>query len=396
MLLKYLVVLVVCTGVIDCGKHPIVGAPQDLEEGEFASVRPLLHESLNQLKGQEDGVELQLVRIISASEQVVAGKLYNVRAEFKHPSSDELKSCKVAIWQQPWIDFCETKFECDDATKYKVTKQRVKRSLVGAPSEVDADTIEELRRNISDSFVQLQSEGKKTLQLKHVLGAQKKVVAGILYNVKTVVESPDGTQNCDIDVWLKPWIDFRQVSVKCDGGDKFEVVRDNRPKRSSLLRPLPEDEPQNDDSLDTDSVESHFRQFKQNFGRTYENEAEEAMRFRIFQNNLFLIRQLNKFEQGSAIYGVTDFADLTQDEYFRRTGLLKRTTEFNNEIPNPEAEIPNIKLPKSHDWRDFNAVTPVKNQGNCVNISFPNISFQLYILFRQLWILLGIQCHWKR
>lgn len=235
--------------------------------------------------------------------------------------------------------------------------------LVGGPSDVDSDTLQELRKNISESFVQLQSDEQKSLQLKQILGAKKQVVAGILYNVKTIVDTEDGPKNCDIKVWLKPWIEFRQVSISCDNGYKSQVTKDNRPKRSPPSEPtLSKDE--QTDSFDADSDESHFNQFKLNHGRIYKDAEEENMRFRIFQNNLYLIRQLNKFEQGTAVYGITDFADLTQMEYFQRTGLQKRSNEFNNEIQNPFAEIPNIKLPKSHDWRDFNAITDVKNQGN--------------------------------
>lgn len=183
--------------------------------------------------------------------------------------------------------------------------------------------------------------------------------------MKTVVDIDGGEQNCEVTVWLKPWMDFRQISVSCDSGDKFQLVKDNRPKRS-LMRPLIPLEKRNDENLDADSDENHFIQFKRNFGRSYENQEEDALRFRIFQNNLYLIRQLNKFEQGSAIYGVTDFADLTQAEYLQRTGLSRPVEEeFNNEIRNPLAEIPNIKLPKSFDWRDHKAITPVKNQGTC-------------------------------
>lgn len=367
MLLKYSLLFILWIGVITNGNcNKIVGAPKDLDEASVEKITPLLHESLNQLKGQEDGTELELVRVISASEQVVAGKLYNIRAEFRNPTTSETKACKVSVWHQVWSDFQETKIECDDATKYKVTqKGRSKRSLVGGPTDVDADTLEELRINITESFVQLQSEGSKPLQLKEVLGAKKKVVSGILYTVSTVVQSADGSKNCDIEVWQKPWIEFQQVSVKCEGGERYQVVKDNRPKRSSLLRPLIPANQQNDDSLNADSAESHFSRFKQNYGRVYGNADEEAKRFRIFQNNLYVINQLNRFEQGSAIYGITDFADLTQDEYFHRTGLLKPNSEFNNELPNPLAEIPDVELPQSHDWRDFNAVTPVKNQGNC-------------------------------
>lgn len=370
MQLKLIVFAIFCIGFIKA--DILVGGLADIDEDDLETVKPLLHEAVNGLKDQENGADLRLVRILSAHVQVVAGKLYKIRAEFES-SNKELKKCDVSLWHQPWKSgFRQTKLICDDATKYKITKtDRKKRSIgiVGGPSDVDAETIEQLRQNITESFVQLQSEGNKQLQLKEVLGAQKQVVAGILYTLHTIVNSGEELQKCDIEVWLKPWIDFRQVTVKCENGEKYQTVKDNRPKRASLLRPLIPDDEQQNDNLDADSPRSHFDRFKQTFGRTYNDIEEEAMRFRIFQNNLYLIRQLNKFEQGTAAYGVTDFADLTQDEYFKRTGLLKRdiddSDELDNEIHNQFAEIPDIKLPKSHDWRDHGAITPVKNQGNC-------------------------------
>lgn len=342
----YIVSVFFYIGIINCDK--LVGAPFKIDGEELETAKKLLKNTLEELKGQEDGADLSLIRIISANVQIVAGKKYNIRAEFKNSENDIPKSCEISLWHKPWTGEHDSRFTCDDETKYKVIKMgRSKRELVGGPSAVDADTIEELRKNISDSFVQLTSEGEKSLQLKDVLGANKQVVAGILYKVRTIVDTGDGVENCNIEVWLKPWIDFRQVTVDCESGAKYQILKDSRPKRSSqLLRPLiPEDEQQqqqNDDELDADSAQSHFNQFKQNFGRVYNNQEEEAMRFRIFQNNLFLIRQLNKFEQGTAAYGVTDFADLTQEEYFQRTGLLKRNVdddELNNEISNPLAEV---------------------------------------------------------
>lgn len=378
----FMVSAFLCIGIINC--DILVGAPSKLEGEDLEKARNLLMDTLIDLRGQEDGADLDLVRIVSATVQVVAGKKYIIRAEFKNAENSENdipKSCDITLYHRTWTGERETNFSCDDQTKYRVSstkKARSKRALglVGGPSEVDdPDTLEELRKNITASFTQLSNEKGKQLGLKEMLGAQKQVVAGILYKVRTVVETENGPENCIIEVWSKPWIDFQQVTVYCpDSGASYQVVKDNRPKRSSnqMLRPLiPNDEQQQQQAnaeLDADSAESHFAKFKQNFGRVYENDEEEAMRFRVFQNNLFLIRQLNKFEQGTAAYGVTEFADFTQDEYFQRTGLLKRNVdedELTNEIQNPEAEIPNIKLPKSHDWRDFNAVTPVKNQGNC-------------------------------
>lgn len=375
MQFKYLIFAIIGISTINC--NVLVGGPRELKDDEFETIESLLSESLDQLKDDENGTELHLNHVSSATVQIVSGLLYKIYAEFENAQEKKMKNCKISLWHQPWSGFHQTKFICDDGTKYKVTKsKRTKRNamndIVGGPIDVDAETIEELRKNISDGFTQLESRNAKPLQLNEILGARKQVVSGILYTMDTLIDlgSDNGTENCEIKVWIKPWIDFHQISIKCKNGEEYQIVKDSRPKRSSnLLRPLISDDEQQDNAnLNPDSAESHFIRFKQNFGRVYKNDEEEAQRFRIFQNNLYLIRQLNKYEQGSAIYGLTDFADLTQDEYFQRTGLRKQNInndDDENEIQNPFAQIPDIKLPKSYDWREFHAVTPVKNQGNC-------------------------------
>lgn len=344
----------------------ILGGHRDISQDDLQKVQPLLIDSLKQLKEQENGETLHLVNIISAKSQVVQGKLYNINAEFATEDNKITKNCKVKLWHQPWNSFQETSFECDDSSKFKVTKQaqaRSKRSLVGGPTEVEAETIEELRKNITASFVQLGAEGKPQLEVRKILGASQKVVAGVLYTVRAEIASPDGVKLCTIEVWRKPWINFEQVNVKCDNGENYQTIKDNRQKRSSEEeRPLLFNEEAN---IVESPEASLFNQFKIKHGRVYDTDEEHALRFRIFKQNLFQIRQLNKFELGTAIYDVTDFADLTFEEYKQRTGLWKRTEDESNDIRNPLADIPDIELPVSFDWREHQAVTPVKNQGGC-------------------------------
>lgn len=365
------ILVILCITLSRC--DVLVGGHREADEDDLAAARPLLLDSLDQLKGQQDGTELRLVKISRATVQVVAGKLYTIHTELASPDDSVKKTCKVTIWYQPWSGFRETKFECDDATKYKVTKtKRRKRSadgqVVGGPSNVEPETLEELRKNISESFGQLGADGDATkqLKLKEILGAQKKVVAGILYTINGMVETNEGLKACEIEVWEKPWIQFRKVTVKCENGQRFEVIKDNRPKRASkLMKPLLTESELNLPIVDGVDSTILFDQFKRSFERSYKDQEEEAMRFRIFQNNLFLIQQLNKFEMGTAQYGVTEFTDMTEKEYKQRTGLLVDAQRSANEIPNAFADIPDIDLPEAHDWRQYNAVTPVKNQGNC-------------------------------
>lgn len=366
------ILLILCINYIGCDQ--LVGDARDVDEEDKESVREMLIDSLKQLKGEENGIELNLVRMSSIKSQVVAGKKYTIQGEFATNDNSIKKKCNVSMWHKAWTGFRETSFNCDDATNYKVTKQsRRKRSVIGGPVDVEPDTLQELSKNITDSFGQLgASDASKQLTLKEVYGAQRKIVAGILYTVWAKVETNEGVKNCSIEVWEKPWIHFRRVTVNCGHGQQFEVVHDGTtPKKAASMdaSEIESNESERDDwdSLDIEGVDSAtlFGQYKRRFGRLYKDAAEEAMRYRIFQQNLYLIKQLRKFELGSGQYGLTDFADLTEAEYKMRTGLRPELRSNGNDIPNPPADIPDIVLPEAHDWRDHGAVTPVKNQGSC-------------------------------
>ncbi|KAH8336239.1 hypothetical protein KR067_012655, partial [Drosophila pandora] len=89
------------------------------------------------------------------------------------------------------------------------------------------------------------------------------------------------------------------------------------------------------------------------------------MRLRIFRQNLKTIEELNANEMGSAKYGITEFADMTSTEYKERTGLWQRDEA--KATGGSPAVVPAYsgELPKEFDWRSKNAVTGVKNQGQC-------------------------------
>jgi len=109
-----------------------------------------------------------------------------------------------------------------------------------------------------------------------------------------------------------------------------------------------------------------FLQFKKDYNREYANKAEEMYRYAIFMRNMKKAEKLNTAPGNRAIYGVTQFMDLTPEE-FRSTYLTLDTPKFDKNIPfyQPKQPIDLIDYPDYFNWVDLNATTPVYDQGQC-------------------------------
>eukprot|EP00164_Ancoracysta_twista_P004840 GFYU01006577.1.p1 GENE.GFYU01006577.1~~GFYU01006577.1.p1 ORF type:complete len:338 (-),score=129.39 GFYU01006577.1:74-1087(-) len=108
-----------------------------------------------------------------------------------------------------------------------------------------------------------------------------------------------------------------------------------------------------------------FLSFQTQFGKKYESNAEWEFRFNVFQNNLKKIDALNKNEKaigGGALFGITKFADMHEEEFKDMYLTAKTPANYDNA---PEFQPTTNDTPKSIDWRTKGAVTPVKNQEQC-------------------------------
>jgi len=109
-----------------------------------------------------------------------------------------------------------------------------------------------------------------------------------------------------------------------------------------------------------------FENYVEKFNKTYANEAERKHRFMAFLQNEEEIALLNELE-GKNIFGWTIFSDLTKEEFKQRLNFVpydkERRSELHGEIEvhKPAKNETNSSL----DWRTMNAVTPVKDQGQC-------------------------------
>jgi len=127
-----------------------------------------------------------------------------------------------------------------------------------------------------------------------------------------------------------------------------------------------------------------FKAFQETHSKKYCSDNEMLSRFEIFKQNLVKIDEMNE-KKPLANYHITKFSDLTEDEFKVFNGL---SSDYNSKIsgiyelseekqaelgfvPFEQSKLVDVtkesgkSLPSSFDWRDYGAVTPVKDQGQC-------------------------------
>merc|ERR1711988_1871211 len=114
--------------------------------------------------------------------------------------------------------------------------------------------------------------------------------------------------------------------------------------------------------LSENDHEQLWQTFVSDFKKVY-HPAEVMGKFKIFKDNLNFIVDHNKnhAERLGYTVGINEFADMTNAEF-------KRTMTGYNAMMKPTLEtvvLDETTAPASVDWTTKNAVTPVKNQGQC-------------------------------
>jgi C1A family cysteine protease len=115
---------------------------------------------------------------------------------------------------------------------------------------------------------------------------------------------------------------------------------------------------------ETDHHWLKFQNFMSRFDKSYSNLIELEKRFVTFKENMDYVRMENTKGHAYTL-GVTPFADMTQDEFSRFNGLNVGGPFFTGCDKFKSSKSLRTNIPDSYDWRDHDAVTPVKNQGQC-------------------------------
>lgn len=113
------------------------------------------------------------------------------------------------------------------------------------------------------------------------------------------------------------------------------------------------------------SITDAFERFKVAHGVKYASQQEHNDRLLIFAKNIQKINQMNEEHvelTGEAVFGITRFSDLTEDEMKSRY-LTSRVPEV--EDGEREAVVLAGPVANDVDWRGKGVLTPVKDQGQC-------------------------------
>jgi C1A family cysteine protease len=109
--------------------------------------------------------------------------------------------------------------------------------------------------------------------------------------------------------------------------------------------------------------DKEWEDFKTMFGKVYKDDDDEQERYQLFLTFKDNVAALNKL-QGDAgdAFGITFAADLKDGEGFQKG--LKKPQDFKATAPLYEKKYAR-RSPASINWRDTEAITAIKNQGQC-------------------------------
>ena len=107
-----------------------------------------------------------------------------------------------------------------------------------------------------------------------------------------------------------------------------------------------------------------FQDFVDYYAKTYVSETEYKEREIIFYKNKEMVEQ----HQGDHYLSLNKFSDMTPKEFHNTMKGFQKNIIFEMGYSKNSCEsfqYQNENLPEQKDWRDENAVTSVKNQGQC-------------------------------
>lgn len=339
-------------------------------------VRLAKEEYISRSNGDDADVE-----VISKESQLVNGINYRLVIKFtpsgcqRGPCPD-YESCVVRFFRPISGAYSLNSMNCS-SHKFKRNINHNENMIPGGEIMVDTNSkgIQDAA-NFAVAEINAQSNSMYRRMLLDISHVKKQTVAGTKYKMVIVMaysqcrntpekagvssdECPANSETsheCSVEVLDQVWMPerFTLLSFKCTPAPKTK--KDNRTQMPGGKPVL------GGDGHDVGHY-GDFLSFLKTYNKSYANDAEHQKRFGIFRENMAKAMQLQEHDTGDARYGASPFADLTAEEF--KKNYLTPHWDLSYDPSLIPAKIPSGSPPDAFDWRDHNAVSPVKNQGSC-------------------------------
>jgi len=111
------------------------------------------------------------------------------------------------------------------------------------------------------------------------------------------------------------------------------------------------------------TTDPEWEEYKKAYRKHYIDDADEHERYQLFLESKERVASLNKLNEAAGnAFGLNWMSDRKPEEKFKK-GLAKRKADFKPTAP--VREWTDVRSPSSINWRDTEAVTAIKNQGQC-------------------------------
>jgi len=356
------------------------GAPQPISSLN-AKQQEIVDFAVVQLQGGEHGPCRRKPRMEKFSQQMVAGILYKFDLVLEHNQDDsecqqmssggQPEVCHMVVWDKPWEQYREVQWDQVDCEPqptsaapligggdHDLVPHSSEPSLLGggdhdmvphgSPANLlGADGHDAQPHGEARSPAKLLRVGLKKVQSAVRLGL-------VLPPTGEVPQPLLGAGDHDFLPHVKKASKTGLLGAQAHG-PQFDS--------EYTTKELLEREESKKQLKELQSI-GNFHAFMTEHNKSYPDREEFKRRYAIFRDNMKKVQFLRETELGTGEYGATALADITETE-FKQNYLGWKKQRDDPEVHWPAAEIPDVTLPKEHDWRSLNAVTPVKNQGAC-------------------------------
>lgn len=174
--------------------------------------------SLVELSASNDKYpDFEFLEILDANYRVTSGVIYDAYVNLKE--NNEMSKCLLSLWEKDWDNFKKFEVSCGEPKRtYQLLvgqERRKRRQTLGGISEVAPEHWNDASALLDESLVQLNQEKNTQYKVVRVTKVRKQTVAGPKYYITAEFTSSGPTEICEIEIWEKPWEDFRQTDVTC-------------------------------------------------------------------------------------------------------------------------------------------------------------------------------------